>query len=362
MSKLLKDITTGALRRKRGAADDLDLSDSDDERLASRRRAKRREFNKMRKALLEDEKIGQIAENPKKLAFLRAIEDREPDDDIGNDFLQEPGSQEEASKEESAGQDTQAAGGEETGSNNKRKRPLKPSAADTTNRPPPAQRRTIASKKPATLAEIRESVSFLLEGPNAGESKRKVLSDSEEDSGDENNEANADGENGSKRRKTKHQFPRIRSREDVENRAAANRAAASNAANSNGQTSMAGGSRMAFHTKSAEDPDADLTPKLPAYLTNTHGGMTMAARISRSNAPNTSSVNSGNLDLKTTRNSNGGEKKKGAVNYYTAAREQQRAREIKLKEKREKTTNVKSLLQAKGKGGLGALVRQGQWE
>ena len=45
------------LRRKRGA--DYDLSDSDDEGEARRRR-KQREFAKMRKALLEDEEIGKI--------------------------------------------------------------------------------------------------------------------------------------------------------------------------------------------------------------------------------------------------------------------------------------------------------------
>src|SRR5258706_2675671 len=84
VEKLYKDITTGMLRRKRGQ--DYDLSDSDDGGEA-RRRMKRREFAKMRKALLEDERIGKIAENPKKLAFLHAIEDRDEDDEV--DFLEE---------------------------------------------------------------------------------------------------------------------------------------------------------------------------------------------------------------------------------------------------------------------------------
>lgn len=75
----------GALRRKRGA--DFDLSDDDDDRAQERRRRKQREFAKMRKALLADENIGKIAENPKKAAFLAAIEDR-LDDDI--DFLKSP--------------------------------------------------------------------------------------------------------------------------------------------------------------------------------------------------------------------------------------------------------------------------------
>ena len=100
VEKLFKDITNGTLRRKRGA--DYDLSDSDDD-LEARRRRKQREFMRMRKALLEDENIGKIGEyrpqsgylkrmltrsaalNPKKLAFLRAIEDRDQEEQF--DFL-----------------------------------------------------------------------------------------------------------------------------------------------------------------------------------------------------------------------------------------------------------------------------------
>lgn len=87
VAKLLKDITTGALRRRRNADDEFDLDDSDDELLA-RRREKQREFARMRKALLADEKIGEIAENPKKAAFFRAVEDRDDDDDdVGLGYL-----------------------------------------------------------------------------------------------------------------------------------------------------------------------------------------------------------------------------------------------------------------------------------
>ena len=58
MERLFKDITNGTLRRKRGA--DYDLSDSDDDGEA-RRAMKRREFARMRKALLEgNEDIGKI--------------------------------------------------------------------------------------------------------------------------------------------------------------------------------------------------------------------------------------------------------------------------------------------------------------
>jgi mediator of replication checkpoint protein 1 len=63
VEKLMKDITHGNLRRKRGA--DYELSDSDDDDGgAARRRMKRREFAKMRKALLEDEAVGKIGTSP----------------------------------------------------------------------------------------------------------------------------------------------------------------------------------------------------------------------------------------------------------------------------------------------------------
>jgi hypothetical protein len=61
LDKLYRDITTGNLRRKRGA--DFELSDSDDD-AAERRRRKQLEFARMRKALMADEKIGKIGNTP----------------------------------------------------------------------------------------------------------------------------------------------------------------------------------------------------------------------------------------------------------------------------------------------------------
>lgn len=164
IAKLYKDINSGLLRRKRGA--EFDLSDSDDDAEARQRR-KRREFAKMRKALLENENVGKIAEDPKKLAFLRAIEDREDDDDL--DFLDRPAEDSfrvEADTQEDPESQSQPALPEPT--LGKRKRLLQESVPDNGNmRPPPAARRTQAPKKPATLAEIRESVSFLIEEPGS---------------------------------------------------------------------------------------------------------------------------------------------------------------------------------------------------
>ena len=59
IDRLYKDITTGALRRKRGVGVD-ELSDDSDDEAAERRRRKQAEFRKMRQALLMDENVGKI--------------------------------------------------------------------------------------------------------------------------------------------------------------------------------------------------------------------------------------------------------------------------------------------------------------
>lgn len=155
------------LRRKRGA--EFDLSDSDDDTEARQRR-KRREFAKMRKALLENENVGKIAEDPKKLAFLRAIEDREHDEDL--DFLDRPAEDsfrvESGTQEDPDSQSQQLSAPLEATDVGKSRRPLEDSQPGKANmRPPPAARRTVTTKKPATLTEIRESVSFLIEEPGS---------------------------------------------------------------------------------------------------------------------------------------------------------------------------------------------------
>jgi len=83
VSKLFKDLNTKLFRRKRGA--DFDLDDSDDDDGEARRRAKRLQMAKIRKALMADCTTEKLATNPKKLAFLSAIEDRDRDDQM--DFL-----------------------------------------------------------------------------------------------------------------------------------------------------------------------------------------------------------------------------------------------------------------------------------
>ncbi|KAL8752403.1 MAG: hypothetical protein Q9199_005762, partial [Rusavskia elegans] len=178
------------LRRKRGA--DFDLSDSDDD-VEARRRRKRKEFAKMRKALLENENIGKIAEDPKKVAFLQAIEDREEDEDLN--FLEQPEEfSQPAIDNDSQGrlnsQAERATENSTTAALGKRKRPLTDSNPDTANRLPSAPRRTTTMKKPLSLAEIRASVSFLIEEPDAvpvvPPSSSPAASDNENNENDEN--------------------------------------------------------------------------------------------------------------------------------------------------------------------------------
>ncbi|KAL8845835.1 MAG: hypothetical protein Q9221_009032 [Calogaya cf. arnoldii] len=196
VEKLFKDINNGMLRRKRGA--EFDLSDSDDD-VEARRRRKRKEFAKMRKALLENENIGKIAEDPKKVAFLRAIEDRQDDEDL--DFLEQPEDSSQpaidtGSQERLYLQAEQMTEDPTTGPLGKRKRPLIDSNRDTGNRLPQPARRTTTMKKPLSLAEIRASVSFLIEEPDAmpiaPPSSSPVASDNEKDENDNNQHAAMD--------------------------------------------------------------------------------------------------------------------------------------------------------------------------
>jgi mediator of replication checkpoint protein 1 len=131
----------------------------------------------MRRELLKDEAVGKIAEDKKKVAFLKSIEDRDAaDDDDDLDFdavkTQEEDSQSQQAAQNEPAEATVTESLASATSNNNRKRPLEPSAADALNRLPPALRRTTVkastvNRKPSTIAEIRESVSLLIEEPDS---------------------------------------------------------------------------------------------------------------------------------------------------------------------------------------------------
>ncbi|KAK3392155.1 MRC1-like domain-containing protein [Sordaria brevicollis] len=150
VEKLFHDITTGMLRRKRARGEGGewdDLSDEDDGGEA-RKRMKRRQFAKMQRALLADERISKVAENPKTKAFLKSIEDRGSDDEM--DFLFGPA----ADKSSSVIPETQEDSQDKT--------------IPATQQPQAATnpRRTKTGRKPANLGEIRESLSNLLDEPH----------------------------------------------------------------------------------------------------------------------------------------------------------------------------------------------------
>ncbi|KAJ5918211.1 hypothetical protein N7454_010586 [Penicillium verhagenii] len=349
VAKLLKDITTGALRRRRGPDDDFDLDDSDDEHLA-RRREKQREFAKMRKALLTDDKVGELADNPKKAAFFKAIEDREFEDDFELEFLEE--------KDGGSQNESQPLGEQQDGDadeNNNRKRPLEPSAEDATNRPPPNLRRTPASamsKKPATLAEIRETLSFLTETPEY-ESFQEDASDEEEEpaeGGDDSNTSGADeaahsDEAGSQSRDqfAKPSHPR-RTRGPVVDRLALLRQASSNSATASTGSSN---TKLAFQSGGNNDSPIGFRPPKLMHRISTGSSSSSSASTTTSNRVSKPGAS--------------GPKKGGAVNSYAAAREKERERQLRVKQ-RNGSSNVAKLLNKHAGGGLGALAGKGQWD
>ncbi|KAF6807972.1 MRC1-like domain-containing protein [Colletotrichum sojae] len=152
VDKLFHDITTGMLRRKRGA--DYDLSDSDDGGEA-RRRMKRRQFQKMQQALFADERIKKIAEKPGNQAFMRTLEDRGSDDEM--DFLDLAPPPEPMQTDAGDASQSQTVPDSQPTAHNQRQ-PLAPA-----NRAAADPRRRRDGKKPSNIGEIRESVSSLLD-------------------------------------------------------------------------------------------------------------------------------------------------------------------------------------------------------
>jgi mediator of replication checkpoint protein 1 len=74
INELYKNVMNGGLRRRAAGRDGFNVSDSEDED-DMRLRKKRAEFQKMNKALLADERIGDIAKDQKKQAFFHTLAD-----------------------------------------------------------------------------------------------------------------------------------------------------------------------------------------------------------------------------------------------------------------------------------------------
>lgn len=176
-SKLYKDLTTGALRRKQ--ANMFDLDEDEDEVAMRRRQMKQREEARKRKLLLQDDNIAGLAEGRQtkgKDAFLKAI----ADDEDGEDVLDLSDGGEEDSQQATQDDSTQSQRPEpaaallETSGN---KRRLAESEEGGEARPPAKQRRTQASafRRPASMLEVQQSVSFLLEEPSLMAAEPNVI-------------------------------------------------------------------------------------------------------------------------------------------------------------------------------------------
>ncbi|CAK7272371.1 hypothetical protein SEPCBS119000_005089 [Sporothrix epigloea] len=201
VEKLFRDVTTGMLRRKRGAggAGDYDLSDSDDGGEA-RRRMKRRQFARMQKALFADERVSKVASNPRNQAFLRTIEDRGSDDEM--ESIVDHATDENAMMSTATPVEATSASEAalvETSTSIPDSQPSSSTGAQQLQQPHTNLRRrrlsATNSKKPANLGEIRESLSSLLDDHHNDGSNLSTVADSEFGSDDEEDQAVANKEN-----------------------------------------------------------------------------------------------------------------------------------------------------------------------
>ncbi|KAH7420014.1 MRC1-like domain-containing protein [Cadophora sp. MPI-SDFR-AT-0126] len=322
IEKLYKDITNGMLRRKRGA--DYDLSDSDDGGEARQRR-KRKEFAKMRKALLADERIGKIAENPKRQAFLRAIEDRGSEDEM--DFLEDFPEQEEGldSQSQSQGEDApQVVPDSQPTSMGPPKRKYPADASYIQNRAPPHLRRTKPNKKPSNLSEIRESLSSLIEEPNAVLGPGDSDSDSEDELEIEGGEDIDLGPSKEKNKENRDPFALRRTNVPIVDRISLKRASSSSVSNS---------AKLAFAVSSST-PGFKVPPLLRRATTNNSIASSTSSSVSGGmSGTERMAGGSGNDGVK-----RGGGKNSG-VNYF--ARESERRAAVVKTEKRREMKMVK---------------------
>jgi mediator of replication checkpoint protein 1 len=187
-NKLLKDLTTGALRRKQANMFDLDEDEAD---LALRRRQiRQQEEARRRRLLLQDDSIADLAQGKHskgKDAFLKAIADDDDDGELDDDDMPEVEDNDDQAEVASTPENNPASQLDKATeplreiSGNKRRR-----EDSTAERLPATKRRTQVSafRAPTSLLEIKESLSFLLEEPNA---LVTVPATAEADSGNEDN-------------------------------------------------------------------------------------------------------------------------------------------------------------------------------
>ncbi|KAK4946010.1 hypothetical protein LTR10_014812 [Elasticomyces elasticus] len=394
VSKLYKDITTGAYRRKRGN-DDLDLSDEED--AASRRReAKRREFAKMRRELLKDEAVGKIAEDKRKEAFLRSIEDREVSDDEAIDMSETQTEDESQEKADQAVEPDNVTAKDLPASIGKDARPLEAASDSRLNQASQPRRITgQLNKRPATLAEIRESVSFLIDEPDSQAATIDLgLSDSEEEpeayldldrhfQADENADEGDDlgdfivDDDGQARDDTetfkKPTIPysettrapfserRTKERTNVVNRLSMLRQASSSSSSS-ASTATSTSTKMAFYTATSSASVGVSFGKVPSLLRRATTNSSLGSMAGRDENVSATGVVTSN---KTERGSAGDGKefvrkgsggRRNAVNYRPTMKEEKMSQRAGIAKK-----SVASKGKKAASGFLGGLFRQDSW-
>ena len=351
LERLYKDINNGGFRRKRGA--DVDLLDSDDEEeAAARRRAvKQRDFAKMRKALLADEKIGKIAENPKRQAFLQAIEDRAEDDDVV--FL-DPQDEVILQTQVSQDENEQHQPLDATRANVKKRSHselFEDASPEKDVRQAKQRRRTGKDTKPTSIAQIRSTLSELL-----GEGEHESVEDSQPDAEEDleydsekdsvyGNSADKNGEQAVERSRPV-ASQRLESadptRKAVIDRMALKRGNSSSTSTSNASDSS---TRLAFQAPSRASSGGFKVPSLLRRAT------TNASTTSNENTDRSAGgMGMGGKDVV---KMGGG--KKSSVNYHV--REQERKAKVeKLENERRKGQIEVGKMRTKGMG-LGGLTR-----
>ncbi|KAH8671379.1 MRC1-like domain-containing protein [Xylariales sp. PMI_506] len=331
VDKLFRDITTGMLRKRRrggGGNGDFDLSDSDDGGEA-RRRMKRRQFAKMQKALFADERIGKIAENPRNAAFMKSIEDRDSDEEwtieenIELEVIEE--SQVSQAEGEDRIPDSQPQAQQPDGNMGRKRSRFNDHAA----RPDPQVRR--GGVRPASLVDVRRSLSSLLGEPNlSAESVIPATNPDESGSeGEDEQPANSDKEN---------------RRPAVVDRISLKRSGSSHVSNS----------RLAFAAPAATSTSSG-TFKVPALLRRA----TTNSLMSQASSTSTSTTGSATTTTASTaggphRSAGFGDEaklKKGAgkrsgINYF--ARENERREKLKESEKRREEKKLRRGVQGRG--------------
>ena len=351
-SRLYKDLTTGVLRRKMGAAA-FDLDEDEDELALRRRQARQREEAKKRKALLKDANIATLAQGKQsqaKDAFLKALAD-----DDSDDAAMIPSDDETDPVAELPPPSTDLPHPLRETTANKRRAPMHDD--DAADRPPAKHRRTVAAfKRPTSLLEVQQSLSFLLDDPSPAGAAGTVIAaspSSPASESDDRAEARARQTDAGSASPPRAPAPHRRTapaNPPVVNRLALNRAASASAASALGRTAWAAGP----HTDGFKVPSL-----LRRATTSASGAAGAAGANDRGVTTGTAARDAG---------SSGGVRmgggKKSSLAYQARAEERRAIVEAGARRREANTRRVAGLRRrgGSGAGGLGGGGMVGRFE